>query len=93
MTHFKSWLLSTLILGAAACSPGADIASDTPSETAQTTAFDTAAMDALLSGAVERGEVIGVQALVFDEGKTVYRNSFGLSVKTANRNMKTKPAP
>ena len=40
--------------------------------------FDTAAMDALLSGAVERGDIIGVSALVFDEGKTVYRGNFGL---------------
>lgn len=36
-------------------------------------------MDSLLSGAVARGEVIGVQALVFDEGQTVYRGSFGLA--------------
>ena len=40
--------------------------------------FDKAAMDALLSGAVERGEVVGVAATVFDEGQTVYTGAFGL---------------
>lgn len=40
--------------------------------------FDTAAMDSLLSSAVENGDVIGVSALVFDEGETVYTGAFGL---------------
>ena len=40
--------------------------------------FDGAAMDALLKTAVESGEVIGASALVFDDGKTVYRSAFGL---------------
>jgi len=70
MTHFKQLLFSTLIIGAAACS------AKTPSGASQAPQFDGAAMDALLSGAVERGEVIGVQALVFDDGQTVYRKSF-----------------
>lgn len=80
MTHFKTLLLSTLIMGVSACSSGADA----PAETLDVPAFDTAAMDALLSGAVERGEIIGVQALVFDEGQTVYRNSFGLADRERN---------
>ena len=46
-------------------------------------------MDNLLSGAVQRGEVIGVQALVFDNGKTVYQNQFGL----ADRERGTPVAP
>jgi CubicO group peptidase (beta-lactamase class C family) len=40
--------------------------------------FDTQAMDTLLSAAVESGDVIGVSALVFDEGQTVYKGAFGL---------------
>ena len=40
--------------------------------------FDSAAMDSLLSGAVEDGKVIGVSALVYDEGHVVYKNAFGL---------------
>jgi len=40
--------------------------------------FDVEAMDTLLGSAVNDGEVIGVSALVFDEGKVVYQNAFGL---------------
>lgn len=46
--------------------------------------FDTAAMDTLLSGAVERGEQVGVSALVFDEGHTVYSGAFGLRDRERN---------
>jgi len=41
-------------------------------------AFDTAAMDEILSSAVDRNETLGVPAMVFDEGKVVYENSFGV---------------
>ena len=71
------------MIGMVACTSG------TQAPTASAPAFDTAAMNDLLSGAVERGEVVGVQALVFDEGKTVYRNSFGL----ADRERNTPVAP
>ncbi len=40
--------------------------------------FDISAMDNLLSGAVNAGDVIGVSALVYDEGRVVYENAFGL---------------
>ena len=40
--------------------------------------FDTAAMDALLSAAVDNGDVPGASALVFDDGQVVYKNAFGL---------------
>ena len=75
MNYLKSILLSTCLLGLAACS------SETHNAVHK---FDNAAMDALLSGAVERGEVIGVQAIVFDEGETVYRESFGLADRERN---------
>jgi len=39
--------------------------------------FDTAAMDTLLSEAVSSGAHVGVSALVFDEGHTVYTGTFG----------------
>lgn len=39
--------------------------------------FDTQAMDKLLSSAVERGEMAGVSALVYDEGRVVYTGTFG----------------
>lgn len=45
--------------------------------------FDQAAMDALLSGAVTDGSVVGVSALVFDEGRRVYKGHFGYSDREA----------
>lgn len=85
MKNLKSILLCTLFATLAACSPnsGAEtVASNVPK-------FNTSAMDDLLSAAVERGEVLGVQALVFDEGKTVYRNSFGLADRERNTPVKS----
>jgi CubicO group peptidase (beta-lactamase class C family) len=39
--------------------------------------FDQAAMDTLLSEAVSSGTHVGVSALIFDEGQTVYTGAFG----------------
>ena len=81
MINFKPLCLPLFILTGAACTPDIDASSKliAPSSTAASVRFDVAAMDDLLSSAVARGDVIGVQALVFDEGQTVYRNSFGLA--------------
>jgi len=67
-------------LGLTACSARSEPAASI----AAVPVFDSSGMDALLSGAVERGEVVGVQALVFDEGETVYRQSFGLADRERN---------
>ena len=67
----KRFCLTLPLLLAACASP-----SSAPS-------FDAAAMDAVLSGAVERGEVIGVSAVVFDEGREVYKRAFGLRDREA----------
>ena len=47
-------------------------------ETKTAPTFDSAAMDSLLSSAVERGDIIGTSAMVFDEGQVVYQGTFGL---------------
>jgi len=80
MTYLKTLLLSSVLFMGAACTSNPEAAS----VTSEASTFDTAAMDALLSKAVENGDVIGVQALVFDEGETVYRNSFGLADRERN---------
>ncbi len=49
------------------------------------TNFDKAAMDNLLSSAVEAKDVIGVSALVFNEGQTVYKGAFGLRDREQNK--------
>ena len=86
MIDFKPLLLSICILGSAACTSEADVSSKSadPSKQVAAADFDVLAMDKLLSSAVERGDVLGVQALVFDEGQTVYRNSFGLADRERN---------
>jgi len=68
---------AALILGA--CSAN----SEAP-EKVNLPTFDTAAMDGLLSDAVSAGEVIGVSALIFDEGQTVYKGAFGLGDRERN---------
>ena len=67
----------TLLLLTSALIIGCSAQSDDVSERAAPE-FDNAAMDSLLSGAVEEGKVIGVSALVYDEGQIVYENAFGL---------------
>lgn len=47
--------------------------------------FDKAAMDSLLSSSVEAGDIIGVSALVFNEGQTVYKGAFGLRDRERNK--------
>lgn len=64
----KNYLLTACSVLLLACTSGQNAAPT----------FDTVGMDALLSDAVAQGEVIGVSALVFDEGQTVYRGAFGL---------------
>jgi CubicO group peptidase (beta-lactamase class C family) len=41
-------------------------------------AFNKAALDQMLDEAVKSGEVVGVSALVFDDGKVVYEGAYGL---------------
>lgn len=72
------YLIPALLLTACgATSPDASVTQGAP-VVIQAPSFDVAAMDALLSTAVSDGNVIGVSALVFDEGQTVYQGAFGL---------------
>ena len=68
-------LFTMLTLSGVACSPASDRG---PDSKAKASTFDKATMNTLLGGAVESGKLIGVQALVFDEGEVVYRGVFGL---------------
>ncbi|GHA88908.1 serine hydrolase [Algimonas arctica] len=66
-----------LLTACGATSSGADAPTQN-SAVVKIPAFDTGAMDGLLSTAVTEGDVIGVSALVFDEGQIVYQGAFGL---------------
>lgn len=73
------YLIPALLLTACgASSPGAVETVDSSAISAPAPAFDVAAMDRFLSGAVDDGTVIGVSALVYDEGEVVYTGTYGL---------------
>lgn len=74
---FALMLSAAFLMGCSAANMAVD-------EAAPVSTFDSAAMDTLLKGAVERGEVIGTSALVFDEGRTVYEDAFGLGDRERN---------
>lgn len=83
------YLIPALLLTACgANSPGTSTTTESagPVETSTDAApnFDVAAMDALLSGVVDDGSVIGVSALVFDEGEVVYTGTYGLGDRERN---------
>lgn len=63
--HFA---LLVLVLGA--CTPGAE-------EHSPTGLVDPARIDEVLSGFVERGELVGVSALVYEDGEEAYFGAFG----------------
>ncbi len=88
MTHkIKQNLSALLLISAAAlnlqaCGSDARTSTSASSQTVETpsqSSFDTAAMDALLSDSIKTGEHIGVSALVYDEGVTVYEGAFGMA--------------
>lgn len=72
------YLIPALLLSACGASGPNDADTTDAPAAIEAPSFNTAAMDALLSGAVESGDVIGVSALVFDDGQTVYKGMFGL---------------
>lgn len=83
-----SALILSASLGLSACVPDTaktDTAASSKSVTVETDPFDQAAMDALLSEAVADGDVIGVSALVYDEGEVVYTGAFGLADRERER--------
>ncbi len=49
--------------------------------------IDAAAIDAVLEGYVERGELVGVSALVYENGSEAYFGAFGMADREAGRAM------
>ncbi len=66
-----------------ACSEAA-VQPDNTTTHSDAATFDKAAMDQLLSKAVSSKDVIGVSALIFDDGETVYKEAFGLRDRENN---------
>jgi CubicO group peptidase (beta-lactamase class C family) len=53
----------------------------------QSTLVDPARIDAALSGYLERGELVGVSALVYEDGSEAYFGAFGMADREAERPM------
>jgi CubicO group peptidase (beta-lactamase class C family) len=54
---------------------------------APSTLIDAARIDSALSGFVERGELVGVSAMVFEDGEEAYFGAFGMADREAGKSM------
>lgn len=73
------FLIPAVLLTACGANSPATVETAEAPPAVQAPSFNVGAMDALLSSAVNDGDVIGVSALVFDEGQTVYQGAYGLA--------------
>lgn len=93
LNTMKSLILLTSGLAAllSACAKPPATTKDTSRESraTQVNQFDQAPLNALLSGVIDKGEMVGVSALVFDEGKIVYQGAFGDADRERGRPMTT----
>ena len=72
---YKTLLATIMAAPLMACTPTQSTASK----------FDASTMDDFLSNAVTSGEVIGVSALIFKSGQSVYKGAFGLRDREQNK--------
>ena len=81
----SAWLL-LFVLALAACDPRAP-AGDSAGIPAENAGMlvDPARIDATLAGYVERGELVGVSALVYEQGDEAYFGAFGMADREAKR--------
>jgi CubicO group peptidase (beta-lactamase class C family) len=82
----RSLALSILTLLVAAC--GAKNSATTATVHAGGKLVDPARIDKVLRGYVERGDVVGVSALVYEDGKQAYFGAFGQADREAGRPMR-----
>ncbi len=82
----KTLALSALVLTAAAC--GGDEPATPADVNADGDLVDPARIDEVLNGYVERGELVGVSALVYEEGREAYFGAFGQADREAGRPMR-----
>lgn len=76
--------LGTMLLSITACgNDGAPEAPATPSAL-----IDPGRIDETLAGYVDRGELVGVSALVFEDGREAYFGAFGMADREAERPMR-----
>ncbi|MEX2122616.1 MAG: serine hydrolase domain-containing protein [Woeseia sp.] len=84
----KKIMVSMFFLALVACgNEEADVHQEAR-ETASRGLIDPARIDSALSGFVERGELVGVSALVYEGGAEAYFGAFGMADREAERPMR-----
>jgi CubicO group peptidase (beta-lactamase class C family) len=85
----KLLIAGITFLALAACGKDDAVPLQTGPAEAETRAalVDPARIDAALSGFVERGELVGVSALVYEQGTEAYFGAFGMADREAERPM------
>ena len=81
-------LIGLALLGLTACGSDNEAGRQEEGEAATSTALvDPARIDAALGGFIERGELVGVSALVYEDGKEAYFGAFGMADREKSRPM------
>jgi len=84
----KSLIIGLALLGVGACGSDNEPGRQEGSESAASTVLvDPARIETALSGFVERGELVGVSALVYEDGKEAYFGAFGMADREKERPM------
>jgi CubicO group peptidase (beta-lactamase class C family) len=84
----RSLIIGLALLGLTACGSDNDSDRQAAREASTSNALvDPARIDAALGGFVERGELVGVSALVYEDGKEAYFGAFGMADREKNRPM------
>jgi CubicO group peptidase (beta-lactamase class C family) len=84
----KRLLAAILLLALVACEAGRDAANEAAAPRAlQQGLVDPERIDATLRGFVERGELVGVSALVYEDGSEAYFGAFGMADRELDRRM------
>ncbi|MGH8192786.1 MAG: serine hydrolase domain-containing protein [Woeseiaceae bacterium] len=79
--------ITFLVLAACGKDDAVALQTGTPAVETQSALVDPARIDAALSGFVERGELVGVSALVYEAGQEAYFGAFGMADREAERSM------
>lgn len=79
--------MAAALLALAACGDGRDATRDGPPPGHASTLVDPARLKTTLEGFVSRGELVGVSALVFEDGREAFFGAFGMADREAGRPM------
>jgi len=84
----KYLIVGIAVSALAACGAGDSGAQQDPADPAvRSSLIDPERIDSALSGFVERGELVGVSALVYEGGKEAFFGAYGMADREADRSM------